>query len=481
MRAALARLGPAAIFVPFVLCVSCRSSGSPAAPDAAVDRSTPDAACPSTGILAAPENPVCPSPGDLATWGQEVPVTAGTGEPPTPAGGTLTAGWYVLVAKTVYGSYLDEGDPPTDPAPEIEALQNEVAREAAYIDCSSMVTLYATSHASDTDRVNQSCRSLVPRALPLGEVTYPAPATGASLPRDPGRLSSYTASGDDVTLVSLLPTIDMNTRVVGSFTIVDRFVLASTYKAAAAPGSGAPLYDASPGPYAPGERDPRCPANPPAQGAPCDPEPVPLQCEYGGDAWARCTTLASCLLFPLDGGGAFQFNVSTTTNCPPNPPECPPDFASALSRVDAGAPASGADTSALLGPACIYTEGICGFPASASPSGACGWMCRRDRRLGGRLPSAPPLGGNAVLRRGAQVPVRRDVRAELLVGRQHGLPVWTLGSRGERRVLHVHVQLPRERGRSVGESAGGDVAARAAQGSGCGGGGGTGPPLVQVG
>lgn len=404
MRAALARLGPAAIFVPFVLCVSCRSSGSPAAPDAAVDRSTPDAACPSTGILAPPENPVCPSPGDLATWGQEVPVTAGTGEPPTPAGGTLTAGWYVLVAKTVYGSYLDEGDPPTDPAPEIEALQNEVAREAAYIDCSSMVTLYATSHASDTDRVNQSCRSLVPRALPLGEVTYPAPATGASLPRDPGRLSSYTASGDDVTLVSLLPTIDMNTRVVGSFTIVDRFVLASTYKAAAAPGSGAPLYDASPGPYAPGERDPRCPANPPAQGAPCDPEPVPLQCEYGGDAWARCTTLASCLLFPLDGGGAFQFNVSTTTNCPPNPPECPPDFASALSRVDAGAPASGADTSALLGPACIYTEGICGFPASASPSGACGWMCRQVADLGAGCPAPRPLAGTPCSDEGLKCP-----------------------------------------------------------------------------
>ncbi len=321
-------------------------------------------------------------------------MTGGTSDPPIPAGGTLTPGWYVLVAKTVYGSYLDDANFFTDLAPEIEALQNGYAREAAYIDCSSVVTLYATSHASNTDLVNQTCRSLVPRALPLGEITYSGVPTNATLARSPapGRLTSYTASGDAVTLVSLLPGIDMDLTVVGSFTIVDRFVLASTYKPVTAPGSGATLYDASPGPYASGERDPRCPAKPPAQGDPCDPEPVPLQCEYGGDAWARCTTAASCQLFPLDGGGAFQFDVSTATDCPPNPPGCPPDFASALSLIDAGAPPSGADASALGGPACIYTEGICGFPES-SPSGACGWMCRQFADVGAGCPAPRPLAG----------------------------------------------------------------------------------------
>ncbi len=67
-------------------------------------------------------------------------------------------------------------------SPEIggKALRNGVTREAGYIDCSSMVTLYATSHASDTDLVNQTCRSLVPRALSLGEITYPGTATNAA-------------------------------------------------------------------------------------------------------------------------------------------------------------------------------------------------------------------------------------------------------------------------------------------------------------
>ncbi len=390
MRAVLAWLALAAV-MPLALCASC-GSGSDGAPDAAVNSSAPDAACPSTGILAPPGNPVCPTPGNPATWGPQVPVIAGTSDPPTPAGGTLTPGWYVLVAKTVYGSYLGEGNRFPDLAPEIEALQNGSAREAAYIDCSSMVTLYTTSHASDPDLVNQTCSSLVARALPLAEITYSGTPTSAGFRDwDPGRVTSYTASGDAVTLVSLFPTTDMNSSVVGSFTIVDRFVLASTFKPAMGPDSGAPLYDASPGPYTPGERDPRCPANPPAEGTPCDPEPTPLQCEYGGDAWGRCTTAASCVLFPLDAGGAFQFHVNTTTDCPPNPPECPPDFASALARLDAGAPASGADASALLGPACIYSEGLCGFPAY-SGSG-CGWMCRQYADVGPGCPTPRPLAG----------------------------------------------------------------------------------------
>ncbi len=329
MRTALAWLAPATVAVPLALCVSCRRSGAAGAPDAAVDSAPRRTRCPSTGILAPPENPFCPSPGDLATWGPKVPVTAGTSDPPTPAGGTLTPGWYVLVAKTVYGSYLDEGNPFTDLAPEIEALRNGVTREAGYIDCSSMVTLYATSHASDTDLVNQTCRSLVPRALSLGEITYPGTATNAALPaRAPGGLTSYTASGDAVTLVSLLPATDMNTLVVGSFTIVDRFVLASTFKPATAPASGAPLYDASPGLYAPGERDPRCPVDPPCAGGRARPgagaPPVRILGAMRGAAAPRPPPACS---LHLDGGGAFEFDVSTATNCPPNPPERPPDFA----------------------------------------------------------------------------------------------------------------------------------------------------------
>jgi hypothetical protein len=250
--------------------------------------------------------------------------------------------------------------------------------------------------------VNQNCRSLAARAVPLGEIAYSGPAANtATLDRTPGRVSSYTASGDAVTLVSLLPATDMTARVVGSFTIVDRFVLASKFKPAMAPDSGAALYDASPGPYAVGERDPRCPATPPAEGDPCDPEPVPLQCEYGGDAWARCTTIASCLLFPLDGGGAFQFHVGTATDCPPNPPECPPDLASALSLVDAGR--SSTDASALDGPACVYTAGICGFPAS-SLGGGCGWMCRQQADVGAGCPAPRPLAGTPCSDEGLECP-----------------------------------------------------------------------------
>ena len=279
-------------------------------------------------------------PSDAGGVGPRSADARGDGDPPIPVGGTLIPGMYFLAARTVFGIDLDEGVLFYDLSDEYDELTRGKARETAYIDCRGIDTFYAAAAMGGLPL--DECRTLVPHDVSLGEVSFIQQPNGAGfeLNAAPGTLAPYTASGDSVTLISVRPLLDPDPVVFisGSYTVVDRFVLASRFDAGAAPAA-APA-DAAPPPFAPGVRDPRCPASPPSEGDRCDPEPVPLQCEYGGDAWSRGTTFAACVLFPGDGG-AFKFDVNrgTTGDGGPNPAACPSDFAAAEGLVDGGLPA----------------------------------------------------------------------------------------------------------------------------------------------
>jgi len=143
-------------------------------------------------------------------------------------------------------------------------------------------------------------------------------------------------------------------------------------------------------------------------GDPCSPDPAPLECEYGGDAWHRCTALARCA---LDLDGAFHFRITQPEQCTPlNPPECPPNYEAATALVaklaDGGAPYAFVDGGVGSGSVsesttCNYPEGICG--CGWAPVGdPCPWMCRSGQTLpdGGidvRCPALRPLAGDPCL------------------------------------------------------------------------------------
>lgn len=134
-------------------------------------------------------------------------------------------------------------------------------------------------------------------------------------------------------------------------------------------GTGLPVADAATaantGDADAGARNPACPAQAPADQAACTPvEPLPLGCEYGGDALGRCSTLADCA---SNGSADFHWYVSKAPGCA-NTNECPARFAA----VTAGA----ACPSTLQTP-CDYPEGRCGCLPCAQPDGGMGsiWSC----------------------------------------------------------------------------------------------------------
>jgi hypothetical protein len=135
-------------------------------------------------------------------------------------------------------------------------------------------------------------------------------------------------------------------------------------------------------------RDPRCPATPPANGAPCDfGSSGSLSCEYGGDALGRGTTSAQCA-FSV-GATASQWFVSVATVLP-NPAACPASWSEAMQ--------SGSCTSDV-NLACEYDEGRCGCVCSNT---TVSWACRARADVlnmpsnnGSTCPSTRPLAGDA--------------------------------------------------------------------------------------
>jgi hypothetical protein len=318
--------------------------------------------------------------------GPNVTAMAGQGSPPIPTGGAVANGsTYKLVAETVYGT------PPFDVFPPV--LGSQIS-EALAVSCDTFneITSFTAASRGISGQSN-ACGRLVPHALSLVDVAGYDPDASDMFHND----VAYSATSTTLTLISLRAYLDLARGVVaGSYTIVDEFELTS---ADAAPATGS-VPDGSPLPRQP--RDPRCPASAPSMGDACNPAPPPLECEYGGDAWGRCTTFAICGLKP---DGSFAFVTSTDKSCTPNPAACPAAFGSpseggdAAVPVDANIPPGSSCTNNGL--QCAYTEGACQcFPAWSGDGGvALSWTCRarsdvRSNPSGQGCPTQRPLAGD---------------------------------------------------------------------------------------
>ena len=308
-------------------------------------------------------------------WGAEVVVAQGMGTPPLPSNGTLVPGSYQLVSETLYGS--------AEPNTTSMNVGDRVNRTLS-VDCDVAYEVY-TQSSDGLMTSGNNCRRLAPR--PLGA----ASASGVMGPGITARQDqvAYTARGDHLTLVETYLYWDRKRiSIIGSYTYVSDFVLVSND----APGESTPADGGATAPTTE-ERDPRCPAAPPSDGDPCSPEPSPIECEYGGDAFGQCATFAECALSNTDR--TFRFQVDAPGPCtPPNPKGCPATFAATASM-----PAPNPDGS---GPTCHYAEGVCdcvasgGFMIPGKPS--CHWMCRDAAGGDGSLdPGCPwprPLAGD---------------------------------------------------------------------------------------
>jgi hypothetical protein len=328
---------------------------------------------------------VCdPSRLDGVPWGPAVTLRRAIGRPPAPEGGAITPGAYQLVAETVYGNV----EPNTNAADAGDRVQRVLA-----VDCNSMNERFRLDRSGTSDSGND-CRHLVPRELGVLEVSG---WTGPGL-KDSRDQVSYTARGNRLILIALNAYRDPSRHdlgVLGSFTYVSEFALVS------GDGLDAAVVSEDAGaswPVGTG-RDPRCPATPPASGDPCSPDPAPLECEYGGDAFHRCTTYAACV---MDLSGAFHFSVDPASPCTlRSSPACPSSFGEASVLADQlGADGGLVDPgSPLNGLLCNYPEGVCACGPFTSSPGPCSWICRGAPSPAGggpttRCPMPRPLAGD---------------------------------------------------------------------------------------
>lgn len=302
----------------------------------------PESGAPAFVTPQCPLMPCTPAVAWALTLGPPVTVAAGSGPLPVAVGGPLVDGTYQLVDETFYG-----------PAP----LDYGVERPGDQVDATLSLQ---GGFFNELLGGGNGCGRL---AVPSDACTVP-----------------YTAAGDMLYIFDTRPF--EGDAVLGTYETVDAF------QRVPVTARGPALPAASDGGDVPrtleaGARDPGCPATAPPAGTPCNPQPPPLECEYGGDTQGRCTTLAECALQP-DGGYLFQVRP---TPCEPNPAECPASFSGA----------SGASCSAG-GPVCNYAEGAC---ACVSRSSGCGWECRARSDVssyppdsGPPCPAARPLAGD---------------------------------------------------------------------------------------
>jgi hypothetical protein len=294
--------------------------------------------------------------------GPVVTIAKGTGQPPAAAGGTIVPGDYQLASETVYGNV------PADVS--VPRLGLQIQR-ILHVEGDVMNEGYLATSESSSGGGND-CSRLAPRALSLLEVARGCVPNSVS----------YTMRGSTLVLMFLSPyylyvsPCNGLFEVLGSYTRVDEFVPVG--EAQANPPASTSVDAGSPA--VTWGRDPRCPDSPPSSGDPCTPDPAPLGCEYGGDAWRSCTTLALCEMDQLDG--SFRFQVTSPSPCtPPNPPACPASFsaASALAStiVDAGTGGAVDAAGAGLQPDlyCSYAEGVCACVRLHGPLYRCMWTC----------------------------------------------------------------------------------------------------------
>jgi hypothetical protein len=288
------------------------------------------------------------------SWGSEVEVVRGSGKPPAPAGGTLVDGSYQLVAETQYG----------DTAPDVSSTSQPggTVRRVLFIANGVANELY---EASDATESGNDCWTLTPQPICLINLSGWTTSGDLPLTADLRDHMSYSAHKNRLTLIQVLPYTNASAlQILGSTTLVDEFARVSHAGETAAvlpPHAGKE-------PPTSHSRDARCPDEPPADGDPCSPVPAPLECEYGGDTWGRCTTFTAC---SLGFDGVFRFATDPATDCTlPNAAECPATFSEASE--------TSAISDELAKATCNYEEGVC---ACAPNTGAgfrrsCDWTCR---------------------------------------------------------------------------------------------------------
>jgi hypothetical protein len=329
---------------------------------------------------------------------EAVTVGTGTGIPPVPVGGAVAPGDYQLVAAAVYG--------PIPPNVAGAFSPGELAAAKLNVSCDTYNIVFGEAGDGGLGTFGgNSCGRLVPFAVPLAALAGLADAGDVWSDWMP-----YSASPGKLTLIDTEPYQDFGLGLTeGFYTVVEEFAFVdgSTDASTTAPAVGdsvSALGCASAPPVPPAARDPRCPASPPENSQTCDRNPDPLECEYGGDALGRCTTLAVCALQP---DGTYHFVIEPSTNqaeCT-NPPACPPTYATAT-EVEAGAvlgecPQADAGTG-LCSPGeldgCDYPEGIC-FCAIAGMASNFGCT---PRAANGDCPAVRPLSGDACPSAGLQ-------------------------------------------------------------------------------
>lgn len=319
--------------------------------DAALVGEPPSSTCSTTGPVVCDRTQV-----ERIPWAASVTIVAGLGDPPTPMGGAVTPGSYQLVSEAVYGPV----------PPDVTYLIGATWAEVLSASCDTYNELFSASSSTLPGNAANSCGRLVPYPVSLPALAGFQDAGDAWRYEMP-----YTATASTLTLLSVRPFWDSSIGVLGSYTVVDELVLVGT----SAPPASAPCAGASKTlPSATG--DPRCPSVPPTAGQLCDPHPAPLECEYGGNAYGRCTTLAACV---LQGDGTFRFWIPPPSDCETDAAACPASFSTTVA-ADAGFCGGGP----LI---CDYPEGACGC-------GYAGAWCVERPDGGGPCPPQRPLAGD---------------------------------------------------------------------------------------
>jgi hypothetical protein len=309
------------------------------------------------------------------TWGPAIAVRQGYGSPPSPEGGTIVSGAYQLVAETLYGSVPPNytWPRPGDQVQRLLGVHCDIAEQQAQL---------MSANPRGGGGGWRNCHRLVPQSLtPLEAGHYYDSTTNLPLYPEFQDAVSYSAGPKSLRLIELFPYMG-DDGILGSYESVEDYTLVTGNGVAAAVTD---VTDAG-RPAAPTERDPRCPATPPAMGDPCSPDPAPLECEYGGDTLRYCTTFAACALDIHSG--KYSFQVDPPGDCAPsNPAPCPESFAAAQAVADTTLSPSPApkDAGAYIdtwsyGVTCRYAEGVCGCQPMqtglCSGPVTCTWRCR---------------------------------------------------------------------------------------------------------
>jgi hypothetical protein len=246
-----------------------------------------------------------------------------------------------------------------------------------------------------------------------------------AFPSDAGDAVSYTSVGEMLYIIAPDLYRDLSRGLaLGTFEVVDAFQrVPVTARGPITPCVSAGADTARK--LVAGMRDKGCPPSAPVAGTPCNPQPPPLECEYGGDGRGRCTTFAACA---LQQDGKYRFQIGPSPACPSNPTECPATFPDGVAR--SGTSLASAPDAGCPGPSitCSYAEGICGCVPDAS---GCQWTCiaRTDATssagdAGAPCPAVHPLAGDPCTREGEQCDYDSPCVPELSLGPsmvcQHG-------------------------------------------------------------